>query len=117
MKEYHALLCQKPTALFLCCAIGEDYEYYCRKLYGEELLSHAFSTMYFGGSLKTEGLSFFDKLAVRSMRSTLFEADMDQGEYFATLPTILPENIDKLAAQIQNECIQLIVDKTTNTNK
>lgn len=117
LKEQHDNLCQKPLALFLCCAVGEDYEYFCNKLFGEELLSHAFASVHFGGSLKTEGLSFWDKLVVRSMRSSLFEADMDRGEYFATLPTILPENIDKLAGQIHNECIRRMMDKTTNISK
>ena len=117
LKEFHDILLQKPIALFLCCAIGEDYEYFCERLFGKELTAHAFATAYFGGSLRTEGLSLWDKLMVRSMRSSLFEADMDQGEYFATLPTVLPENIDKLAALIHNECVRLIVDKTNNMNR
>ena len=37
---------------------------------------------------------------VRSMRSSLFEKEMDDGNYIPNLPYILPENIDGMARMI-----------------
>ena len=103
LKDYEGVLCQKTLALFLCCGLTDEYEYYREKLFSQPLRDAAFLTLYFGGSLKTEGLPFFDKLMIRSMRSALFEAEMDNGEYNLSLPGILPENIDKLATYLRKE--------------
>ncbi len=100
MKQYESVLCQKKLVLFLCCGLESEYTYYMEKLFSKPLRDAAIQKCFFGGSLKTDGLPFFDRMILRSMRSSLFEADMDNGEYIATLPTILPENIDKLASQI-----------------
>ncbi len=100
LKSYEQTLCEKKTVLFLCCGLEEEYDYYCEKLFSKRLRDSALQCIFFGGSLKTDGVPFFDKLILRSMRSSLFEADMDNGEYVANLPTVLPENVDKLASQI-----------------
>jgi len=100
MRQYETVLSQKKLVLFLCCGLESEYSYYMEKLFSRALRDAAIQKCFFGGSLKTEGLAFFDRMILRSMRSSLFEADMDNGEYTATLPTILPENIDKLASQI-----------------
>lgn len=100
LKAYEQTLCEKKTVLFLCCGLEEEYDYYREKLFSKRLRDSALQCAFFGGSLRTEGVPFFDKLILRSMRSSLFEADMDNGEYIATLPTVLPENVDKLASQI-----------------
>ena len=100
LKTYESVLCEKKLALFLCCGLEGEYDYYREKLFSQRLRDAASFSAFFGGSLKTDGVPFWDKLILRSMRSSLFEADMDNGEYFATLPTVLPENIDKLASQI-----------------
>ena len=105
LAEYENVLLQKRLALFLCCALEEEYDYYCKKFFSPFLREQAFQLLYFGGSLKTDGLSFFDKLAVRAIRSSLFEANMDNGEYLANLPAILPENVDKLATYIREEIL------------
>ena len=101
LKNYHALLLQKRLALFLCCGYAHEYEYYLQKLFSQELLEHSVQTLYFGGTLRKEGLSFFEKCVVRHMRSTIFESDIDNGEYTPTLPSILPENIDKMATYLK----------------
>ena len=103
LATYEQVLCQKQVALFLCCGLEVEYEYYRDKFFSPALQSAAFDVMYFGGTLKTQGLSLWDKLIVRSMRSSLFEADMDNGEYSPTYPVILPENVDKLASHIRDQ--------------
>jgi hypothetical protein len=66
------------------------------------LISFSF-TLFFGGSLSTEGRSFLDRLLLRSMRSQLMEEAIDNSEYILSLPGILPENVDKLATYLRKE--------------
>ena len=108
IKTYTAELCQKPLGLFLVCGLTSEYEYYREKLFPSELRNHAFLSLYFGGSLSTKGLSFFERLAVKSMRSAIFEEEMEEGEYTLTLPSILPENIDRMATYIRRQIEDMI---------
>lgn len=101
LKENRDTLLQKTLALFLCCGYAHEYEYYLQKLFGEKLLEHSVQTLYFGGTLRKDGLPFFDKMVVRSMRASIFENDIENGEYTPTLPSILPENIDKMATHLR----------------
>lgn len=101
LERYEEALCQKRVALFLCCGLEAEYEYYRDKFFSGELQAAAFDVMYVGGTLQTKGRSFWDKMILRSIRSSLFEADMDNGEYTPTYPVILPENVDKLASHIR----------------
>ena len=103
LKNHERVLLQKRVALFLCCAESRDYDYFTEKLFSDQLRNHAFDLAYFGGSLHREGLSFFDKIIVNAMRERLFEEGMDEGEYSATLPVILPENIDRMADSIREQ--------------
>ncbi len=101
--QYSQVLQQKPLALFLVCGLAHEYEYYRDKLLPATLREHSFLTLYFGGSLSTKGLSPMEWLRVKSMRSMLFEEDIDNGEYTPTLPGILPENIDRMATYLRRE--------------
>lgn len=100
-------LMKKPLGLFLVCGLTSEYEYYREKLFSQRLRDHAFLTMYFGGSLSTEGLSFMEKRLVKAMRAAIFEENIEDGEYTPTLPSILPENIDRMATYIRREIEQL----------
>ena len=103
LKTYAAILAQKKLFLFLCCGISREHEHYLETLFPRELRSAALQILYFGGLLRTEGLSLPDKLLVRAIRSSIFEEDMDNGEYMPTLPSILPENIDRMSTYIRAE--------------
>lgn len=112
LKNYADALMQKTLGLFLVCGLTNEYEYYRDKLLPRELRDHAFLTVYFGGSLSMQGLSFAERLLVKSMRSAIFEADMDNGEYTPTLPSVLPENIDRMATYVRREIERLADSKT-----
>lgn len=101
LKKYESVLCEQRLILFLCCGIEEEYDYYREKLFSQSLRDAAIQCIFFGGSLRGEGASLLDRWILRSMRARLFEESMDNGEYVANMPTILPENIDKLASQIE----------------
>lgn len=108
LQEQKAALLQRPLALFLCCGYAHEYEYYREKLFSRELTEHAYQSLYFGGSLKKEGLGFFDKIAVKAMRSSIIESEIDDGEYTPSLPAILPENIEILATYTRLEIAKLL---------
>ncbi|MBQ8415573.1 MAG: hypothetical protein IJX13_01535 [Clostridia bacterium] len=108
LQEQKAALLQRPLALFLCCGYAHEYEYYREKLFPEELTLHAYQSLYFGGSLKKEGLGFFEKMVVRAMRSSIIESEIDDGEYTPSLPAILPENIEILATYTRLEIAKLL---------
>ena len=105
LKEYGELLMQKRLALFLCCGLTEEYEHYRKKLYGKALCEAAFQTLYFGGSLSSDGRSFTDRIFLRSMRSMLLEEALNNNQYEIELPGILPENVDKLATYLRQEAV------------
>ena len=103
LRENESILKHKALGLFFCCGLTEEQDYYAEKLFSPALRETAFHLAFFGGSLNTEGLPFWDKMLVRSMRSSLFEKEMDDGNYIPNLPYILPENIDGMAGRILEE--------------
>ncbi len=110
LDAYRDILLQKPLGLFLVCGLAHEYEYYRDKLLSDALRGHAFATLYFGGSLSAKGLSFVEWVLVKSMRSHLFEEDINNGEYTPTLPAILPESIDCMATYLRRE-IEILAEK------
>lgn len=103
------VLLQKRLGLFLCCGLAHEQEYYIEKLFPKELRASAFSVMYFGGSLRCPSAPLFDRLLLRSMRSSLAESEIEDGEYTPSLPGILPENIERLSSFARRE-ISLLKD-------
>ncbi len=108
LQEHHDALMQTKLALFLCSGLAHEQEYYIETLYPADLREHAFQVMYFGGSLRKDGLSFFDKLVVKHLRSLIMESEIEDGEYTPSMPGILPENIEKMATYAR---IELFSDK------
>ena len=102
-KEGRDALLQVHLALFLVCGLAHEYEYYEEVLLPRELREHAFSVMYFGGSLRKEGLPLWDRLVVSSLRSRITESEIEDGEYTPSLPGILPESIERMAAYARRE--------------
>ena len=100
-KQNKTALAQKSLYLFLCCGISHEYEYYREAVFPKELRDAAVQSLYFGGRLTTDGLSLKDKLIVRSIRSSIMESEIEDGEYTPSLPGILPENIDRMATYIR----------------
>jgi len=100
LSDNEEVLSQKVLGLFFCCGLTEEQEYYAEKIFPKALRDSAFHIAFFGGSLNGEGLPFFDRMMVKSMRSSLLEKEMDNGNYIPDLPYILPENIDDMGNAI-----------------
>ncbi len=103
LREQKEVLLTKKLGLFLLCGIAEEQNYYMEKLFPTELREHAFDVAFWGGSLRYDGLKFGDKLFVWHLRSLIVEADMNEGEYIASMPGLLPENVDRMAVIARKE--------------
>ena len=103
LREQKDVLKNKKLGLFLLCGIATEQTYYIEKLFPAELREAAFEISFFGGSLRYDGLKFWDKLFVWHLRSLIVEADMSEGEYIASMPGLLPENVDRMASLARKE--------------
>ncbi len=92
-----------PHAFFLCCGFGHEFEGYVKKQIPTELLETAFAVMNFGGKLKLENASRWERYLLYRIRSAIRESEIDDGEYTPTLPGILPENIDRMADHVRRQ--------------
>ena len=99
---------QKPHALFLCCGLAHEYEYYIERFYSKELRDSAFLIENFGGTLNYKNRTLFEKLIIHRMRSDIRESEIEDGEYTPEFPGILPENIGKTATYIRVEAEKLL---------
>ena len=107
LRDHEAELLEKPHALFLCCGLAHDYEYYIERLYSDELRSTAFLIESFGGTLDYKGQRWWEKLLIHAMRSSIRENEIEDGEYTPEMPGILPESIGKMATYIRKEAEKL----------
>ena len=103
LKAQEEALLQKPLGLFFCCGLPHESEYYREVLFSKQLRKHAFECLYFGGSLQYEGLPFWERMLIKSIRSSIVESEFEDGEYTPSLPGILPEQIDQMAIHIRRE--------------
>ena len=103
LREQSEVLKEKKLGLFLLCGIAEEQAYYMEKLFPAKLRENAFEIAFFGGSLRYDGLKFWDKVFVWHLRSLIVEADMSEGEYIASMPGLLPENVDRMASLARKE--------------
>ena len=107
LKQYKNAISTMPHALFLCCGLAHDYEYYVEGLFSDQLREGAFSIMNFGGTLDYKKQNFFEKLWIHTARSSIRESEIEDGEYTPELPGILPENIGKMATYVRSEVAKL----------
>ena len=107
-KKNEEAICKMPHALFLCCGLAHDYEFYIEKAYSKQLRKTAFFVQSLGGTLNYTRKNFFEKLVIHSMRTSIRESEIDDYEYTPEMPGILPENIGKLATYIRTEAQKLL---------
>lgn len=103
MREHSRVLAEKKLGLFFVGGLAHEAEFYRNSLFPPELRERAFQNVYFGGTLSKTGRSFWERMLLRSIRSSILENEMDEGEYTMTLPGILPENIERMATFIREQ--------------
>ena len=107
LKKQEKALLERHLGLFFCCGLPHESEYYRDVLFSGKLKDHAFELLYFGGSLRQDGLSLWEKHLIRSIRSAIVESEFEDGEYTPSLPGILPENIERMAMRVRREFLAL----------
>lgn len=103
LKEQKEALQKTKLILFLVCGISHEFEYYRDVLFPKELRNHALFTVYFGGTLRYENHTFWERRVIHSIRSRIMESEIEDGEYTPSLPGLLPENIDRTATYVREE--------------
>ncbi len=87
----------KRLALFICCGLPENFEQHIKNNFPAELTQKAVAVECFGGELRTDKMNFGHKMITQAME----KAQSKEGK---SKPAKIPENIQKLAAAInQNE--------------
>ena len=94
-------LSKLPCAVYICCGLPHRYDEYA-----EIVLPRGFypslEVHHFGGELKPEKVRGFDKLVIRSVRSSIVNADFENANNLdLSLPEIIPENIKLVADRIK----------------
>jgi len=102
LKKYGEVLKALPHGLFLCCGFGHEFDEYAERQFSAELRDTAFAVMNFGGLLKLEKASPWERFLLYRVRCMIRESEIDDLEYTPTLPGLLPENISRMASAVRN---------------
>lgn len=100
IKSNRDKLSDMPCGVFFCCGYTKQFQEYVEtelpRNFKPSLGCHLF-----GGELKPDKLSGFDKLIVRFMRSGIKSQDFEEDDSdHHDLPELIPENIALLAKEI-----------------
>ncbi len=101
LKKWETVLTEKAHGLFLCCGFGHEFDEYAEKAFSKEMRDTAAVVINFGGSLKQSKAGFWEKVFLYQVRSAIRESEIEDGEYTPTLPSILPENIARMATVLR----------------
>ena len=102
LKHNGEKLKNKRFFLFMCCGYVDQYEDYLKANFEEEFLQVAEGVSCFGGQLKTEAVSGFDKVVIYFMRRRILDFDpLQEGEYTRVLPCIEVEEIRRMTDRIR----------------
>ena len=91
-----------PTAVFICCGFTKLFDEYVETQLPKKLYC-SLGYHLFGGELKPDKLSGFDKLVVKIVRNSIKSQDFEESDAdHHDLPEIIPENVVLLARQIKS---------------
>ena len=94
-------LCSMPCGVYLCCGFTRLFGEYSETLFPKRF-KPSLGFHLFGGELKPDKLSGFDKIAVMIMRGSIKSQDFEESDSdHHDLPEIIPENISLLAKEIR----------------
>ena len=90
-----------PCAIYLCCGFTRLFDEYAETLFPRRF-SPSLGFHLFGGELKPDKVTGFDKLVVFFMRSSIKSQDFEESDNdHHDLPEIIPENITLLAKELR----------------
>ena len=105
IKKYKDVLASRKCAYFLACGYTDKYDEYLKKSVPADLQDAAVVCELFGGRLKPENSSGFDRFFVKAARNSIVNQDESEktyeGELERVLPEIVPENVARLARALE----------------
>ncbi len=101
IKSHVDTLSEMPTAVFFCCGYPRQFQEYVDIQLPKGLIC-SLGHHCFGGELKPEKLTGFDKWVVRMLRSSIKGQDFEESDAdHHDLPELIPENINLLVEKIE----------------
>lgn len=89
-------------ALYICCCMSDQAEYYFEKNYSREILDNALAGLCFGGEIKMERQRGLDKLIMKIVLRVITNSRRaEEPDEEMQMPAIIPENIRRLADAIK----------------
>ncbi len=101
LKNNKSALAELPCAVYICCGLPHRYDEYAEIVLPRKF-HPSLGVHHFGGELKPERVKGFDKLVIKSVRSSIINADFENNNnQVLSLPEIIPENIKLLAEEFK----------------
>ena len=102
VKEFFAenreTLAKMRYALYICCCMSDQAEFYFKKNYDAALMDGALACLCFGGEMKMERQQGIDKLIMKIVLRVITNSRRSEDPDDAMeMPAVIPENIRRLA--------------------
>ena len=101
IKQFGDTLSQMPSAFYLCCGYPRNFPDYIETQVSK-YLSCSLGSYCFGGELKPQKVTGFDRLIVWLLRNSIRTQDFEESDAdHHDLPEIIPEHITLLEKEIR----------------
>ena len=95
-------LAKMRYALYICCCMSDQAEFYFKKNYDEALMDEALANLCFGGEIKMERQQGIDKLIMKTVLRVITNSrHTEDPDDAMEMPAVIPENIRRLADAVK----------------
>lgn len=102
LEENRAKLAEMRYALYICCCMSDQAEFYFKKNYSEELMAGSLASLCFGGEIKMERQKGIDKLIMKIVLRVITNSRRGEDpDEELEMPAVIPENIRRLADAVK----------------
>ena len=102
LAENRASLEKMRYALYICCCMSDQAEFYFTKNYDAALMDGALANLCFGGEIKMERQQGIDKLIMKIVLRVITNSRRSEDpDEVLEMPAVIPENIRRLADAIK----------------
>ena len=89
-------------ALYICCCMSDQAEFYFEKNYDDALMDGALANLCFGGEIKMERQQGVDKLIMKIVLRVITNSRRaEDPDEEIQMPAVIPENIRRLADAVK----------------
>ena len=102
LTENREALANMRYALYICCCMSDQAEFYFKKNYDEALMDEALANLCFGGEIKMDRQQGIDKLIMKIVLRVITNSRRSEDPDDAMeMPAVIPENIRRLADAVK----------------